>query len=150
MRLRRTGIWSWGVVVDDFRVRAAEQNIVLGLGGLACLGGSGALLSGKVVFRESLFAGLGLPVVIADAAATLNDAAAKLAEHGAGRDNGNLAGAVAKGKNLLLDKVVLFGLASNDFEERPVLVKQQIRISVAENPGTLGGEHEELVAAVGH
>jgi hypothetical protein len=61
-----------------------------------------------------------------------------------------LSGTIREGKDFLRDQIVLFGLASDNLEQGPVLVKQKIRISVAQNPGTLGSKHEELITSVGN
>lgn len=151
MRLRRAREGSGGTI-DDFGMRSAcHQRVVLGrLGRFPGLGRAGALLAGEIGLGEALFAGLGLPVVVSHSSAVHDDSASELSEHGPGRDNCDLPGTVRKRENLLLNEVVLLGLGGNDLEERPVLVEEQVRVSVAQNPGALGGEHEELVASVGY
>jgi hypothetical protein len=129
---------------------SAQKNVILCFGSFACLGGTRALLSGKVILGKSLFPGLGLPVVIPNTTASFDDAAAKLSEHGTGCDNGNLPRAIGEGQNLLLDKIILFSLAGNDFEKRPILVKKQIRVSVSQDASAFGGKHEELISAIGY
>jgi hypothetical protein len=49
-----------------------------------------------------------------------------------------------------MDKVVFLWLGSNNLEQRPVLIEQQVRVTVAEDARAFGGEHEQLVASVGH
>ena len=47
-----------------------------------------------------------------------------------------------------MDEFVLLCLRSDDFEQRPVLVKEQIRIPVAQNARALCCEHESLFMSV--
>ena len=117
---------------------------------IASLGRARALLPGEILLGETLLARLALPVVVAHAPAVDDDAAAELAEHRLGRDDGDLARAIRVGQDALVDEVVLLELGRDDLVQRPVLVEEQVRVAVAEDAGALGREHEELVAAVGH
>jgi len=112
--------------------------------------GAGPLLARGVFFGEALLTGLALPVVVAHTAAVVDQSTTKLPEHGARGDYGDLARAVRVRQDLLVDQVVLLRLRRNDLEERAVLVEEQVRVAVAEDARTLGGEHEQLVAAMGH
>lgn len=130
-------------------MRVAQQNIVLRcFGGLSGLGGSRSLLSSGIGFGEALLPGLCFPVIVSDSATIFNDAASKLSEHGPGGNNGDLPRSVREGQDLLLDKVILFGLASDNFVERPILIKQEVRVSVSQHSGAFGGQHKELVSTV--
>lgn len=107
---------------------------------VACFGGSlgftrfrstWPLFARGVFFGEALLAGFALPVVVTHSTAVDDEPAAKLAKHRSGGDDGDLAGAIGVGKDLLLDEVVLFGLVRNDLMQRAVFVEEQIRIAVA-------------------
>ena len=50
----------------------------------------------------------------------------------------------------MANQIVLLWLGSYYLIKRPVLVEQQIRISVAKDSGTFRSKHEEFVASVGH
>lgn len=150
MSLRRTRVRPRRVVIHNLGVRVAHQNAVLRccFRSLSGLGGSRSLLPGGISFGEALLAGLGLPVIVSDAAAVFDDAASKLSEHGAGSNNGNLSRPIRERQDFLLDKVVLFGLARDYLVQRPVLVKQEVRIPVSQHACALGGQHEKFVSAV--
>lgn len=131
MLWRSTRIGSRRVIVDNLRVRSAHEEVVLGLGRLSSLGRPRPLLTGRICFRKALLASFGLPIVVPDPATIFDDAASELPKHGPGRDDGNLSRAVRKGQDLLLHEVVLFLLAGNDFVQRPVLVEEQVGVTVA-------------------
>jgi hypothetical protein len=125
-----TGIGARVVIVDNLGVRAGHHDVVLRLGGLSGLGGTWSLLARQVGFGETLLASLLLPVVVPNAASVLNHPTSKLAEHGPGGDDSNLSRSVGEWQNLLLDEVILFGLASDNLIQRPVLVEEEIGVSV--------------------
>ena len=49
-----------------------------------------------------------------------------------------------------MDQIILLRLGGDDLVKRAVLVEQQVRISVSQDPRALGCEHEQLVASVGY
>jgi hypothetical protein len=111
---------------------------------------SGSFLSGKVLFGEALLSRLAFPVVIPDPPSVDNQPAPKLPKHGPRRYNRNLPGAVRGRQNVLLDEIVLLRLVRNDLEERLVLVEQQVRVSVSQNFGAFGRQHEQPLSPVWH
>ena len=89
------------------------------------------LLTGQVLFCKTLLPGFGFPIVITNASSVLNDPTAKLAKHGFGCDNRDLPRSVRIRQDLLVDEIILFSLTSNNLVQGPILVKQEIRISIA-------------------
>lgn len=49
-----------------------------------------------------------------------------------------------------MDKIVFLRLRSDDLKQRSVLIKKQVRVSIAQDACALGREHEQLVASVRH
>jgi len=45
-------------------------------------------------------------------------------------------------------QIVFLGLAGNDLIQRPVLIEQQVGISITQNTRALGRQHEQLVPSV--
>jgi hypothetical protein len=152
MRLWRAREWSGVVAVDNLGVRStSKQNVVLSsLGRFPGLGCARSFLAGKIGLGEALLACLGLPVVVSNSSAINNDSASELAEHGPGGNNCDLPGTVRKREDLLLNKVVLLGLAGNDLVKRSVLIEQEVGVSITQNPGAFGSKHEKLVTSVGN
>lgn len=109
------------------------------------LGRAWSLLPRHVGLGEALFARLSLPVVVTHSPAVQDDPAAKLPEHGPGGYDGDLSGAIGEWQYFLMDEIVLLDLVGNDLEERPVLVEQEIRVAISQDPGAFGCEHEKLV-----
>ena len=107
-----------------------------------------SLLTRQIIFGEALFPRFGLPVVILHSSAIHNDPSSKLTKHGFGRHDGNLPRSVRVRQDLLLDQLILLRLRGNDFEQRSVLVEQQIGVSIVQYSGTLGGEHEHLFTSI--
>ena len=141
------------VIIDNIRMVTHHGRASIGSfcsSSIASFGGAWSFLPSCIVFRKSLLACLALPVIISNSAAPIDDSASKLSKHGLGSDDGNLARPIRVRKNLLMNQIVLFRLRGNDLVQRSVLVEQQVRVSVSQDSSTFGGQHEELVAPVGH
>lgn len=67
------------------------MKLTFGSGSFTAFGASRPLLSSQIIFGEALLPSLTLPVVIADPSSVNDDSTSKLAEHGLGSDDGDLA-----------------------------------------------------------
>jgi hypothetical protein len=148
--MRSTTKLCWIVAVDYVSLGTTQQARTLfrSRRRFSGLGRTGPLLTSKVGLGESLFPGFRFPVVIPDSAAIYNNSAAELTEHTSCSDNCYLPRSVRERENLLADKVVLLHLVGDDLEQRSVILEKQIRVTVSQDPSTLGRQHEELVSSV--
>lgn len=112
------------------------------------LGSAWSFLTGQIILGEPLLPRLALPVVVAHSPPVHDDPAAKLAKHRLCSDDRDLPGPVRVRKDILLDEVVLLGLRRDDLVERSILVEQQVRVTIAQDAGALGRQHEKLVSPV--
>lgn len=47
-----------------------------------------------------------------------------------------------------MNEIILLGLSRDDLEQGPVLVEEQIRISIAQDPCAFGCQHEQLFPSI--
>jgi len=48
----------------------------------------------------------------------------------------------------LLDQIVLLHLRGDDLVQRSILVEEQVRVTISQDPRTFRGKHEELVTSI--
>jgi hypothetical protein len=103
-----------------------------------------------VFFCETLLSCLGFPVVISHTSAIYDHSTPKLTEHTPSSHDRDLSRPVRVREKLLLDKVIFLCLRGDNLEEGPILVKQEVRVSVPQDSGTLSRQHEQLLSAIRH
>lgn len=141
------------IAVDDFalskHVHRVGRIAMRRLGhALLLLGRTWSLLASQVLLGKALFPGLCLPIVVTHTPTIHNHTGAELTKHGSCSDNCNLPRAVGVWKDALSDEVLLLVVRGDDLVEGAILVEEQVGVSVVQDAGAFGGEHEELVASV--
>lgn len=121
------------------------------LGGSRCISGFGrarSLLPGHVLLGEALFSCLGFPIIVPDPSPVLDDPAPELPKHRFRGHDGDLARSVGIRQDFLGNQVILLRLCGDDLVQRPILVKQKVRVSVAQDPGTFRRQHEQFFPSI--
>lgn len=120
-------------VVNDFALRQRRQSVAARF--CSCsfsrFGCSRPLLSSGIFFGKPLLAGFRLPIVIPYATSVFDQPRPELPEHGSCGNNGDLTRPVRVWQDFLRNEIVFLRLVGDDLVQRPVLVKQQVRVPVA-------------------
>lgn len=142
---------SRSVGVDDiFQLSVRQGPRVCSFCGrrISGFGSPRSLLACHVLLGEPLLPRFALPIIISHTSAINDHPTAELSEHRLRSHDCYLTRAVRIRKYLLMYQIIFLRLTGDDLVQRPILVEEQVGISVIQNSRALCCEHEQLVAPV--